>query len=73
MSATAMLASSIPYGFAKRYGVFVQSKADEKPVLCYQTDLSPRVYAEVRRMLGRSFECRQLDVAEFESSLITAY
>ena len=65
---------NLPFGFAKRYGVFLQFQDDSPdPVLCYQDRISPTAYAEVRRFLTSGFVCKQLQSNEFDSLLAAAY
>lgn len=64
---------NLPFGFAKRYGVFIQHEADSPPILCHQTSLSPLAYAEVRRIFGSEITCKQLSEREFDDSLAAAY
>ncbi|ARN75593.1 type II secretion system ATPase GspE [Oceanicoccus sagamiensis] len=65
---------NLPFGFAKRHGVFLQFQDQQAlPVLCHQQSISPALYAEVRRFLQSAFQCRQLDSNEFDQLLAAAY
>ena len=66
-------ARNLPFSFAKRYSVFIQYGTERTPVLCHQPNLSPQVYAEVRRFLQAPFSCRQLEGRVFDESMAAAY
>src|SRR5690606_26420033 len=65
----------LPYGFARRYGVFLEPGASpaEAAVLCYRPGLTPAVLAEVTRVAQVPFHCRELDADQFERALAHAY
>ena len=69
---TAAASASLPFSFARRYGVFLEPGPDA-PVLCHRADLSPQVLAEVGRVLRRPFTSRVLDDSEFDRALAQAY
>ncbi len=65
---------NLPFGFAKRHGVFLQFQSDESvPVLCHQAPINPALYAEVRRFLQSGFQCQQVGSEEFDQLLAAAY
>jgi general secretion pathway protein E len=66
-------AKNLPYSFAKRYGVFLQQGEGEKPVLCHDSDLTPAVYAEIRRVLQQPFECQAVEGRKFNEMMSVAY
>ncbi len=75
-SATATpLLKPLPYGFARRYGVFLEpaATAADDAVLCFRPGLTPTVLAEVTRVVLTPFVCRELDEAQFERALAHAY
>ena len=66
--------TNLPFGFAKRHGVFLRYEIGSSiPVLCHQTTLNPSIYAEVRRFLQLPFQCLQLQSDEFDLQLAAAY
>jgi general secretion pathway protein E len=65
-------AGALPYGFARRFGVFLDPEAPA-PLLCHRGPLAPQVLAEVTRLLRRPFSHRQIDGEEFERALAHAY
>ena len=64
----------IPFAYAKKFGVFIQAdSAAELPVVCHQKQLSPVLYAELRRILQSPFESRLLGQESFDKQMATAY
>lgn len=64
---------NLPFGFARRNGVFLQFDANQMPVVCHQAGISAEAYAEVRRFLKQPFMTRRIDGGEFEESMAAAY
>ncbi len=65
---------NLPFGFAKRHGVFLQIQDDQSsPILCHQNNISPTLYAEVRRFLQSGFACQQIETDTFDQLLAAAY
>lgn len=65
---------NLPFGFAKRNGVFLkQPDQHSLPVLCHKPGISPATYAEVRRMLQTAFVCEQLEGTEFDALFAASY
>ncbi len=62
----------LPFGFAKRQGVMIEHTFDGW-ILYYSIPPKPAVLSEVRRMIGRSFETKQLPIDEFEPKLTEVY
>ncbi len=62
----------LPYGFARRFGVFLDPDSTV-PLVCHRSAIAPQVLAEVGRVLQRPFDCRALPEAEFERALVQAY
>ncbi|MGK0499966.1 MAG: general secretion pathway protein E, partial [Oceanicoccus sp.] len=74
MNSTVEIAASLPFGFAKRFGVFVQSKIDnETLVVCHLPGLTVSTYAELRRFLQQPFNCQQLAEEDFDQQMAAAY
>jgi general secretion pathway protein E len=67
-------AKSLPFAFARRFGVFLDpSVEDGPPVLCHRPGIRPQVLAEVTRVLQVPFECRLLEPEQFDSAMAAAY
>jgi general secretion pathway protein E len=64
---------TLPFSFARRFGVFIDPQLHDSPVLCHRADVSPQVFAEVTRLLQQPFELRALDGEQFEKALSLAY
>lgn len=63
----------LPYGFAKKYGVFVQRERDRGMTVFYKAGVTASVLAEVRRFMGIGLQCRQVEGDGFEDMLAQAY
>jgi len=73
MSSSGVSPQNLPFGFAKRHGVFIQYSNGTAPLLCHQAKLSSTAYAEARRFVGADIACQQLEQQEFDRSLAAAY
>ncbi len=74
MDTSSIKITNLPFGFAKRHGVFLQHDIGQSvPVLCHQAGINPSIYAEVRRFLQAPFQCLQLQADEFDQKLAAAY
>ena len=65
----------VPFGFAKRFGVILQSPTHDvaETKLIYKAPLSPAVYSEVQRFVGRLSEIQAVDPSQFDGLLSRAY
>ena len=65
----------LPFGFAKRFGVILQSPTHDlsKPKLIFKAPLSAGVYAEVQRFVGQLSEIQAVDPSQFDGLLSRAY
>jgi len=65
----------LPFGFAKRFGVILQSPTHDvaETKLIYKAPLSPAVYSEVQRFVGRLSEIQAVDPSQFDGLLSRAY
>ena len=65
----------LPFGFAKRFGVILQSPTHDvaETKLIYKAPLSPAVYSEVQRFVGRLSEIQAVDPGQFDGLLSRAY
>ena len=65
----------LPFSFAKRHGVLLLPLEGESdgPEVVYKAGLSPDALAEVRRFLGTSFRCKQVDSPTFDKRLSLTY
>ncbi len=68
----AQSSASLPFSFARRFGVFLDPQTAH-PVLCFRADATPQTLAEVARILQTPFECRALNDDEFDRGLALAY
>lgn len=70
-----MLVPDLPYGFAKRFGVLLDSPttAHETTTVVHQPGLSMQAAGEVRRFLGTPVLFQQIEPAEFEKRLAIHY
>lgn len=64
---------NLPYSFAKRYSVFLQYDNDNVATVCYQDDLAPQTYMEIRRFLKQPFKCQVLEGRKFAELMSQAY
>jgi general secretion pathway protein E len=62
----------LPYSFARKYGVCVQSTGEVARIV-YMAGLLPQALAEVRRLCGRPLPCQLMDAKLFEEALAAAY
>ena len=62
----------LPFTFAKHYGVLLDGDS-ESPVIVHQGFPSAIVLAELRRVLGASFELQAVSDAEFQRRLTLGY
>lgn len=62
----------IPFGFARRFGLLVEERADQ-PLVIYKEGLASDALMEVQRHLGRDFRLECIDDKDFERRLGLAY
>lgn len=67
-----VVASTLPYAFAKRRGV-VQLEEGERALVGLREGADPMALLEVRRVLGRPLAVRTLDLASFDRRLAEVY
>lgn len=63
----------LPYGFAKKYGVVLQMKAGETPVLYIKSETPLSAFTEVQRILNCSFDVNEVSDDEFENLIADQY
>lgn len=64
----------LPFGFAKRHGVLLLSEGDiGVPQVVFKPGLNVSILAEVRRYVGRPFQCTEVDPPTFDQHLSIAY
>ncbi len=68
-----LLIKTLPFAFARRFGVFLDPAAEDVPVLCHRPGIRPQVLAEVTRVLQVPFVCRLLEPDQFDRALALAY
>ena len=67
------LKSTLPFAFARRYGLFLRGGANETALtLCYRDGVSSQALAEVQRQVAESFVLEQLPLEDFEQALSEA-
>ena len=73
MSDTAPPLVNVPYGFARRHGVVLQSGDDGRLSVALREGSDPRVLLEVRRWLAQPFDVSFTDATAFDRLLSDAY
>ena len=74
MNSIADAIPELPFGFAKRFGVFIRYDGEhQQPVICHREDLGPAAYAEVQRILGQPFRNHVLSDSDFDKQIVAAY
>ncbi|HKI74157.1 MAG TPA: ATPase, T2SS/T4P/T4SS family, partial [Pseudomonadales bacterium] len=64
----------LPFGFAKRHGVLLLPGIEGSiPQVVFKPGLDSAVLAEVRRFVGRQFDCKEVDPPTFDQHLSVAY
>lgn len=61
------------YSFARRHGVLVEDRADDRPWVVHRPGVTPSVFVELRRVLGTSFRTEQVSREAFERKLVRNY
>ncbi len=72
-SATPLTLATIPYAFARKFGVVVELGEGGKPTVALREGADPRVLLEVRRWLAQPFAVRRADPAGFDRLLSNHY
>ncbi|ATF09478.1 type II secretion system ATPase GspE [Candidatus Enterovibrio altilux] len=67
-----MMATRLPFGFAKRHGVVVE-RTENGWLLYYRNHPKPEILMEVRRVLGQTFTPIQLRTQDFDLKLTQLY
>ncbi|MFC3710943.1 GspE/PulE family protein [Sphingoaurantiacus capsulatus] len=67
------LLPTLPYGFAKRFGVVVIDRGEDKVQVGLRAGEDPRVLAEVRRVLGAPLTVAVVEPARFDRLLSDRY
>lgn len=74
MQSSQITVPNLPFGFAKRHGIFLQQQdGSESVVLCHRAEINPTVYAEVRRILKQPFTCKSVLDTDFDELLAACY
>lgn len=66
-------AVSIPYGFARRYGVLVTQWNEEHTYVVHKEDVSPTILSEIRRVLSLRLKLNSVSSETFEQLLAKHY
>ena len=59
----------LPYGFARRYGVFLAPDGQHQLTLYHHAGLLAEVLGEVRRFSGMPFSCQRLEQDDFDQAM----
>ena len=62
---------TIPYAFARRFGVVLQPGTDGRLSVALREGADPQVLLEVRRHLAQSFDVSHADAPTFDSQAFT--
>ncbi|RUO80300.1 type II secretion system protein GspE [Idiomarina tyrosinivorans] len=73
MSEVAETITRLPFAFAKRHGVVLQTSEQGEPILHCRENVAMDALLEVRRILRRPFSLHKHSASEFESLLTKAY
>jgi len=68
-----MTVSTLPFSFAKQYGVLVELQPDGAAVVLHRQPPSLAVLTELRRVLGAPFALRPVTEPEFQRALTLGY
>lgn len=64
---------SIPFAFAKRYGVLVTSKDDQQAKVLFRNHPEITIFSELRRFLGVPLVLENVDEETFNQALVKTY
>jgi general secretion pathway protein E len=67
------IAEMIPYAFARKHGIAVQSGDPDNLIIALRTGSDPQTLLEVKRVLGRSFGVERIDTQAFDRLLSERY
>lgn len=73
MPAHKIMPVSLPFTFAKRYGVILTEVHEKYATLCYRPDITRQALTEVRRYLGVPLQLQSLSTDQFDALLTTHY
>lgn len=63
----------LPFQFAKRHGVFLQSESEDHVTVCYLSDTSTTTLTELKRFFNKRIDLILVSESDFESLLAKAY
>ena len=63
----------LPFGYAKRFGVFIVPGTDNPVLVLHREDVSPQALFEARRVVAAPVRFETVDAADFDSRLAAAY
>jgi general secretion pathway protein E len=70
---TEALTVNLPYGFARKFGVVVQTGEDGRPSVALREGSDPKILIEVRRFLAQPFDVTSADATAFDRLLSDSY
>ena len=73
VTATDTNGNKVTFGFAKRYGLFIDKVTDEYATIVHQPHPNSRALTELRRLLKRPLKFKEVSAEEFPTLLARAY
>ncbi len=64
---------SIPYAFAKRFGILIGQIDDDHVQVLYHDGIKPHALSEVRRIIGRPIQLHETSAEQFDALLAQTY
>lgn len=64
---------TLPYSFAKRYGVLIADINEDTAQVLYKEDISSTALTEIRRIIGRPIQLSETSAEQFDALLAQTY
>ena len=64
-----LVAATLPYAFARKYGVILRHEPGTEPHVALRAGADPLVLVELRRLLGQAFAVDQISTEQFDTLL----
>lgn len=64
---------ALPFHFAKKYGVFIEQIAHDHALVVHKPNLNLAALSELRRLLQRPIQLKEVPIEQFEGLLARAY
>ena len=68
-----LVAATLPYAFARKYGVILRHEPGTEPHVALRAGADPLVLVELRRLLGQAFAIDQISAEQFDTLLADHY